>query len=574
MNMIPNDEAEDIGRSPQDSEKKNVASNLPNEKAKEGIAQNGTLATGDLVNQGLAVSDEESDASSKNIFVDPDVAAHYVSVYEKAHYECRHVFDPDLTWTKQEEKTVIRKLDWHVCMWACVMFFALQTDRGNLAQAIADNLLKDLHLTTNDYNVGNTVFLVSFLLAEVPSQLVSKKLGPDRWIPIQMVLWSMVAMSQCAITGKQSFLITRALLGILEGGFIPDIVLWLSYFYTGRELPIRLSYFWTTLSSTTVVTSLLAFAIFHLKGVGGWEAWRWLFLLEGLITLSIGIAAFFMMPASAVQTKKWFRPQGWFTTREVGIVVNRVLRDDPSKGDMHNRQAVTPRRLWNALKDYDMWPLYVIGLIAYIPQSPPNTYISLTLKSLGFSTFSTVLLQIPPNILHILTLILLTRLSDYLKERTLVSMIQNVWILPCVIALAVWPNVIKNAWGTYAVVCVLLSYPYCHAILVAWTSKNANNVGNRSISAAIYNMSVQVGNVVANFIYRADDAPLYRRGNRDLVVVNVIVIVFFLFTKAYYVLRNKYRDKQWNAMTQEERNYYIHESKDIGSKRLDFRFSH
>lgn len=87
-----------------------------------------------------------------------------------------------------------------------------------------------------------------------------------------------------------------------------------------------------------------------------------------------------MMPASAVQTKKWFRPQGWFTTREVGIVVNRVLRDDPSKGDMHNRQAVTPRRLWNALKDYDMWPvrtleklceavltilkLYVIGLIA------------------------------------------------------------------------------------------------------------------------------------------------------------------------------------------------------------------
>lgn len=59
---------------------------------------------------------------------------------------------------------------------------------------------------------------------------------------------------------------------------------------------------------------------------------RWLFLIEGLITLLIGLASFFMMPASAVETKKWFRPEGWFNDREVRIVVNRVLRDDPSKG--------------------------------------------------------------------------------------------------------------------------------------------------------------------------------------------------------------------------------------------------
>lgn len=87
---------------------------------------------------------------------------------------------------------------------------------------------------------------------------------------------------------------------------------------------------------------------------------RWLFLVEGGITLIIGIATFFRMPPSPTQTKTWFRPKGWFTEREEVIAVSRVLRDDPSKGDMHNRQALTPRKLWRALCDYDLWPLYIM----------------------------------------------------------------------------------------------------------------------------------------------------------------------------------------------------------------------
>lgn len=107
-----------------------------------------------------------------------------------------------------------------------------------------------------------------------------------------------------------------------------------------------------------------------------------------------------VLVASPTQTKAWFRPKGYFTEREETIMVNRILRDDPSKGDMHNRQGLTPKMLWKSLMDYDLWPLYAIvndffidlffdkenilqGLTFQVPSEPPGTYFTLSLRHLG-----------------------------------------------------------------------------------------------------------------------------------------------------------------------------------------------
>lgn len=87
-------------------------------------------------------------------------------------------------------------------------------------------------------------------------------------------------------------------------------------------------------------------------------------------------------------------------------------------------------------------------------------------------------------------------------------------------------------------------------------------------------MAVQTGDVGAYFIYRDDDKPKYRRGNTNLVIINIVVIFTFLGAKAYYVYQNRRRDRIWNAMSKEERNAYVKNTKIKGSKRLDFRFAH
>ncbi|ODV63520.1 putative allantoate permease [Ascoidea rubescens DSM 1968] len=521
----------------------------------------------------IDLSDLDDDLK-KNPFLDPKIADYYRLLYEQRRYECRAHFDPYYVWDEDEEKKLIRKLDYKVTFLACLMFAALQLDRYNLKTVTADNFLDDLNMDTDDYNTGNIIFTTCFLSAELPSQLISKKIGPDRWIPIEIISWSIVALFQCFLSGKKSFFATRAILGLLLGGFIPDTILWLSYFYKSAELTIRLSYFWVTYSITNIVAGFLAYGILRMRGIGGMAGWRWCFLLEGLLTLLIGIYAAFAMVPSAVQTKTLITPNGWFTEREEKIVVNRVLRDDPSKGEMNNRQGITLKMLLKSFFDYDLWPIYILGFIAYIPVNTLSSYLSLVCRSLGFSTFNTTLMTIPYNVLHIITLLIITKISEVLNERTYVCLVQPIYTVPLVAVLAFWGGAMIEKWPTWIIATVTLGNPYIHAILVSWCSRNSNSVRLRTVSASLYNMFVQAGSIVASKLYVEKDKPLYRVGNRKLFGFAVAMFPMLLLIKLYYLYKNNQREKVWNSFNEEEKLEYLEKNRDKGNKMINFRFVH
>ncbi|RKL09555.1 putative transporter [Fusarium oxysporum] len=459
----------------------------------------GVIGKTDSEDQGRFDSgDETANSSIEHPFSDPEIADRWRKVYENAQYENRHRFDPSFTWTAQEEKKLVRKIDFRICLWAWVMFLSLDFHRRNINRAISDNMLPEVGMNTNDFNYGQT----------------------------------------------------------------------------SNELPIRLAFFWTALSTSNILGSLLAAGILQMRGVLGWGGWRWLFLLEAIGTFIIGLFSWVLMPPGPCQTKSWFRGKnGWFNEREEYIMVNRLLRDDPSKGDMNNREAVNLSKLWKAVKDWEQWPLYIIGLMVYIPPAPFNTYLSFILRQIGFSVFEANLLAIPSQFLYAVNLLIITWLSERVKERGMLSSLSNIWIFPWVLALVVLPGDI-SPWVRYALITGLLSYPYCHAILVGWNAKNSNSVRTRAISAALYNMFVQTGNIAASNIFREDDQPLYRRGNRVILGITSANIVLFYIVKAFYVWRNKVRDARWNALTKEQQQDYILNTTDEGQQRLDFRFAH
>jgi len=204
-------------------------------------------------------------------------------------YEGKHRWDPEATWTPEEERRVVRKTDYFLLSALCVMFFGLQLDRGNLSNANADNFLPDMGLTTDQFNNGNTIQLMSFLAAEFPVQLLTKRYGFRRVLPLMMFAWGTVSWAQSWMHNEAGFYVTRSLIGACEGGFIPGAILYATYFYTSKELSIRLGVFWSTLNVARVISALLAAGILEMRGVGGKPGWFWLFLLEGILTVLLAI---------------------------------------------------------------------------------------------------------------------------------------------------------------------------------------------------------------------------------------------------------------------------------------------
>ncbi|KAL4876892.1 major facilitator superfamily domain-containing protein [Aspergillus karnatakaensis] len=520
---------------------------------------------------------------------DSDKLEEYKALYIHPKWENWSAFDPSFRWTWREERAVRRKVDWKIMIWVCVMFAALNIDRGNISNATSDNMLDDLGLTQADYNLGQTLARIGFLAAELPSQIISKRsvivdsdpmappdldsIGPDLWIPIQICLFSAISGFQFFLKGRGSFLACRYLIATFQGGFIPDTILYLSYFYTGPALPIRLAWFWGSSQLVDIATGFAAVGLLSMRGIGGYAGWRWLFLIEGIFTFVIGIASFWLMPQCPTRTKSWWNPKGYFTPKEEKIIVNSVIRDDPGKGGMYNRQGLTVKQIWKCAKDYDMWPIYILGLLFGLPNYPIGQYLSLSFRGLGFNVIETNLLSIPNIVIGCFTMFAITAVSELVHNRSFVAMAEDAWLLPCYIALISTPDPI-SPWAYFAIATVLLSNPYTHPIQVAWTSRNAGSVQNRTVSAALYNMWVQVSGIIGANIYQPGDAPRYHKANRGLLVVCIwMCVVQYPGTYFYYKWRNSTKAKKWDAMTPEEQHHYRQTTTDEGNKRLDFRFA-
>jgi len=224
------------------------------------------------------------------------------------------------------------------------LFLCSFLDRTNVGNAKILGLEKDIGVDNDQYASGLAIFFAFYIAAELPSNLVLKKFQPRLWLAFLTAAWGIIGMCLGFIRNYGGFLTVRAFLGLAEGGLLPGMVLYLSSLYTRGEMALRIGLFYTSASLAGAFGGLLARGLSSIGPVGSIDAgWRWIMIIEGLLTFVAGVAAYFLLP-NDVGT-------AWFLNDEEREFAKRRLWKDTSAhlAEGHESEGVEKFR-WSEVR--------------------------------------------------------------------------------------------------------------------------------------------------------------------------------------------------------------------------------
>ncbi|KAL1964854.1 hypothetical protein VTN77DRAFT_6356 [Rasamsonia byssochlamydoides] len=449
-------------------------------------------------------------------------------------------------WTASEERQAKRKIDFILLPILGLAFFALQCDRTNIANALTDTITEDLHVTTNQINVGTSLLSAGIVILEIPSNILLQKIGPQRWLSFQIIGWGLVATFQAFATNYAGYLVTRILLGLCEAGFIPGALYTMSTWYKKSETSLRISIFFlgNILASATV--SLIGAGILTMAGRYGVAGWRWLFIIEGVMTVGIGIIFILFLPPSVGNGKPLISCGKWsyFTPHEQYILVRRVLLDDPAKTT--SQVSISGRDVWQTVRNPRILVHVLITLTSMISVTAVQTYAPSIIKSLGFTPVQANALFSVGNFAAAVISVLLGFLADRTKRRGPAAFIAALWSLIAYACLR--QSVHFPKWNRYAaIVAATATNSVIHVVNVGWLSVNCTNPQQRSIAMAMIVMAANAAGIAGGQVFRTQDAPLYLHAFTAMLSLAAVCLVTVLVQMAWYFWSNRRMAKTGTA---------------------------
>ncbi|VUC31396.1 unnamed protein product [Clonostachys rosea] len=447
----------------------------------------------------------------------------------------------------EARKRVVRKVDVRLIPMLAILYLISHLDRANIGNAKIEGLADDLHLTGLQYNLVLSLFFIPYVLLEVPSNVLLKRFSrPSLYLGTLVTSWGVIMTLHGVTKNFGGLLAVRMLLGVMEAGFYPGAVYLCTFWYMPKQLATRIAYFYCTSALSGAFSGLLAAGIAQMNGVGGYEGWRWIFILEGIATVVLGVACFFLLIDSPRLST------GWLTADEIRFLeLQGFIKQGGRFSDVHQEKKFNWHDLRMVLTN---WRLYMQAYILLV-QSACSYGTKFTLptivKGMGFTSTNAQLMTAPAYVAGGISSILFARMSDHFHWR-MPSCVAPLTIMTIGYAIIMGlQGDLKGSHigpGYFAIVLTTIGIYPLNPAGSAWAGSNLAPTNRRAIGVA-FNICVgNLGGIVGSYMYLDKEAPRYQTGFGLSLAFGGTAIIVALLLELSYKLGNDRKAK----LTEEE----------------------
>ena len=244
------------------------------------------------------------------------------------------------------ETRVLRKITYRIVPFIMLLYFIAFIDRVNIGFASL-TMNKDLGFSPSVFGFGAGIFFLGYFLFEVPSNLILEKVGARIWIARVMITWGLISSGMALVQGSTSFYVLRFLLGAAEAGFFPGIILYLSYWFPARKRAAVTALFMAAAPLSTALGSPISGALLEMHGILGLAGWQWMFLIEAVPAVILGVVVLFYMTDRPEKAK-------WLADDERAWLVNEMNAERAAKS------GTASHSIWHGLADLKVLALSLV----------------------------------------------------------------------------------------------------------------------------------------------------------------------------------------------------------------------
>ncbi|KAM0551234.1 hypothetical protein ACHAPJ_008579 [Fusarium lateritium] len=406
------------------------------------------------------------------------------------------------TLSSQEEKKLLRRIDWHLIPLLAVMYMVKSIDASNVSNArIMDqgtprNIMIELNISPDNYNFVTMAYYIPYILAETPSNLLVKRLKPSVWQARIMISWGIVLCCHAAVKNAAGLYTVRAFLGLFEAGLWPGMLLQLCYWYRPDEMASRIVLVTILGNFSAVISGVLAFAFngVHARGLSGW---KWLILTEGVFTILLGIFAYLFMPDFPDTAR-------WMTEEEKAFVQARLPINAPRAAE----KDFDWKEFWHTLKDHKLWLFLLCWAFYTVGTTGLNFYQPTVIANLGFTGIAEAqLLNIPPAVFAcVLTIFFGWVASTGRFPLPLIPLSFMIIIEACYVVLYTFPS----TGGVYAATVIAGGFSTAwYTMMWPWRVQTTDGATGSAFAIAFANSYGQIGGAVGSQLFNSRFAPRY-----------------------------------------------------------------